>query len=420
MNDTMNDAKDTTEIAEEMDTPTVLTLPLLAMRGIVLFPGMIMHFDLAREPFVKALKAGMESDRRVVLVTQKDPLIEEPKPDDLYTVGVIAEVRQILRAPDGVTRVLVEGKERVTITSAVLESDKKDKSFYPHAEFKYAPETPLDISDPHETAAVSRCIKDIFQEYADLLPRMPKELAATVFCEQDDTKMFNEIVFNLAFDYVEKQRLLEENDWLERLKMLYQTLVDEMDILRMERKIQEKTQENLDRSQREYYLREQMHQIAEQLGESEDPAAEMETYTDAIAALPLDDASRKKLEKEAERLSRLPAASQEAFVIRSYLDTVLALPWNKSSHTKPNLKRAQAVLERDHYGLQKVKERILESIAVRTLLPEATGQILCFVGPPGVGKTSIGRSIAKALGRHYERVSPVSYTHLTLPTILRV
>ena len=299
MNDTMNDAKDTTEIAEEMDTPTVLTLPLLAMRGIVLFPGMIMHFDLAREPFVKALKAGMESDRRVVLVTQKDPLIEEPKPDDLYTVGVIAEVRQILRAPDGVTRVLVEGKERVTITSAVLESDKKDKSFYPHAEFKYAPETPLDISDPHETAAVSRCIKDIFQEYADLLPRMPKELAATVFCEQDDTKMFNEIVFNLAFDYVEKQRLLEENDWLERLKMLYQTLVDEMDILRMERKIQEKTQENLDRSQREYYLREQMHQIAEQLGESEDPAAEMETYTDAIAALPLDDASRKKLEKEA-------------------------------------------------------------------------------------------------------------------------
>ena len=162
MNDTMNDAKDTTEIAEEMDTPTVLTLPLLAMRGIVLFPGMIMHFDLAREPFVKALKAGMESDRRVVLVTQKDPLIEEPKPDDLYTVGVIAEVRQILRAPDGVTRVLVEGKERVTITSAVLESDKKDKSFYPHAEFKYAPETPLDISDPHETC---RCFQDVLRTF---------------------------------------------------------------------------------------------------------------------------------------------------------------------------------------------------------------------------------------------------------------
>ena len=217
--------------------------------------------------------------------------------------------------------------------------------------------------------------------------------------------MFNEIVFNISLDYDAKQMLLEESSLLQRLEKLYRILADEMDILRLERKLQEETQENLDRSQREYYLREQMHLIADQLGESEDPAAEMEQYTDIIDTLPLDEASRKKLEKEAERLSRLPAASQEAFVIRSYLDTVLALPWNKSSHTKPNLKRAQSVLEKDHYGLKKVKERILESIAVRTLLPEASGQILCFVGPPGVGKTSIGRSIAKALGRHYERVS---------------
>lgn len=217
--------------------------------------------------------------------------------------------------------------------------------------------------------------------------------------------MFNEIVFNISLDYDAKQMLLEESSLLQRLEKLYRILADEMDILRLERKLQEETQENLDRSQREYYLREQMHLIAEQLGESEDPAAEMEQYTDIIDTLPLDEASRKKLEKEAERLSRLPAASQEAFVIRSYLDTVLALPWNKSSHTKPNLKRAQSVLEKDHYGLKKVKERILESIAVRTLLPEASGQILCFVGPPGVGKTSIGKSIAKALGRHYERVS---------------
>lgn len=217
--------------------------------------------------------------------------------------------------------------------------------------------------------------------------------------------MFNEIVFNISLDYDAKQMLLEESSLLQRLEKLYRILAEEMDILRLERKLQEETQENLDRSQREYYLREQMHLIAEQLGESEDPAAEMEQYTDIIDTLPLDEASRKKLEKEAERLSRLPAASQEAFVIRSYLDTVLALPWNKSSHTKPNLKRAQSVLEKDHYGLKKVKERILESIAVRTLLPEASGQILCFVGPPGVGKTSIGRSIAKALGRHYERVS---------------
>lgn len=405
MSDVQKDLQEIIEKTEDNIPADVQTLPLIAMRGIVLFPGMIMHFDLAREPFVQALKAGMENERRVVLVTQKDPLTEEPKQDDLYSVGVIAEVRQVLRAPDGVMRVLVEGKERIHVVKAYLENETKDKVFYPYAECQRIPEHMPGEEASHEMTAVSRCIKGVFQEYADLLPRMPKELAATVICEQNADKMFNEIVFNLSLDYTEKQSLLEEDNWLERLKRLHQILEDELDILRIERKLQEQTQENLDRSQREYYLREQMHVIAEQLGEAEDPAAEMETYADIIAGLPLDEASRKKLEKEAERLSRLPAASQEAFVIRNYLDTVLALPWNQTSRTKPNLKRAQSVLERDHYGLQKVKERILESIAVRMLLPEASGQILCFVGPPGVGKTSIGKSIAKAMGRRYERVS---------------
>ncbi len=405
MSDVQKDLQEIIEKTEDNIPADVQTLPLIAMRGIVLFPGMIMHFDLAREPFVQALKAGMENERRVVLVTQKDPLTEEPKQDDLYSVGVIAEVRQVLRAPDGVMRVLVEGKERIHVVKAYLENETKDKDFYPYAECQRIPEHMPGEEASHEMTAVSRCIKGVFQEYADLLPRMPKELAATVICEQNADKMFNEIVFNLSLDYTEKQSLLEEDNWLERLKRLHQILEDELDILRIERKLQEQTQENLDRSQREYYLREQMHVIAEQLGEAEDPAAEMETYADIIAGLPLDEASRKKLEKEAERLSRLPAASQEAFVIRNYLDTVLALPWNQTSRTKPNLKRAQSVLERDHYGLQKVKERILESIAVRMLLPDASGQILCFVGPPGVGKTSIGKSIAKAMGRRYERVS---------------
>lgn len=405
MSDALKDLQEIIEKNEATVTADVQTLPLIAMRGIVLFPGMIMHFDLVREPFVQALKAGMEEERRVVLVTQKDPLTEEPKQDDLYSVGVIAEVRQVLRAPDGVMRVLVEGKERIHVVKAYLENETEDKDFYPHAECLQLSEIAPKKSASHEMAAVSRCIKGVFQEYADLLPRMPKELAATVLCEQDPNKIFNEIVFNLSLDYAEKQSLLEENNWLKRLKRLYQILEDELDILRIERKLQEQTQENLDRSQREYYLREQMHVIAEQLGEAEDPTAEMEEYADMIAGLPLDEASCRKLEKEAERLSRLPAASQEAFVIRNYLDTVLALPWNRSSHSKPNLKRAQSVLERDHYGLQKVKERILESIAVRMLLPDATGQILCFVGPPGVGKTSIGKSIAKAMGRRYERVS---------------
>lgn len=387
----------------QLEEITIQKLPLVAMRGTVLFPGMTMHFDLAREPFVRALQAGMDADRRVVLVSQRDPLVEEPTQKDLYSMGVIAEIRQVLRTPDGVIRVLAEGKTRVTIETAYLELG--EDMTYPQADCAVREEILPDAEKRTERTAVGRCIKDTFQQYAELLPRMPRELVASVVCEHDETKLFEHIVFNIALDYPEKQLLLEEDDWNERLKMLLQILADEIDVLHMERKLQEDTQANLDRSQREYYLREQMHLIAEQLGEGGDPASELEEYQDQIQSLPLDDASREKLEKEAERLSRLPMASQEAFVIRNYLDTVLALPWNVSTHTRVNLKRAQAVLERDHYGLQKVKERILESFAVRSLLPEATGQILCFVGPPGVGKTSIGKSIAKALGRKYERVS---------------
>lgn len=387
----------------QLEEITIQKLPLVAMRGTVLFPGMTMHFDLAREPFVRALQAGMDADRRVILVSQRDPLVEEPTQKDLYSMGVIAEIRQVLRTPDGVIRVLAEGKTRVTIEAAYLELG--EDMTYPQADCAVREEILPDAEKRTERTAVGRCIKDTFQQYAELLPRMPRELVASVVCEHDETKLFEHIVFNIALDYPEKQLLLEEDDWNERLKMLLQILADEIDVLHMERKLQEDTQANLDRSQREYYLREQMHLIAEQLGEGGDPASELEEYQDQIQSLPLDDASREKLEKEAERLSRLPMASQEAFVIRNYLDTVLALPWNVSTHTRVNLKRAQAVLERDHYGLQKVKERILESFAVHSLLSEATGQILCFVGPPGVGKTSIGKSIAKALGRKYERVS---------------
>lgn len=377
-------------------------LPLIAMRGVVVFPEMTMHFDLARETFVHALQAGMDADRRVVLVTQRDTLEEEPKTDSFYKIGVIAEVRQVLHSPDGITRVLVEGKSRVQIESVFQE---ENDDFY-RADCRIYEETPLSEANKTEWVATGRCIKDAFQQYSDLLPRMPRELVASVLCESKETKLFEYIVFNIALDYTEKQALLEEDDWQKRLTKLYQLLTEELEILRVERKLQEDTQANLDHSQREYYLREQMRVIAEQLGEdSDDPLSDLEQYADRIRELPLDDASREKLEKEANRLSRLPMASQEAFVIRNYLDTVLSLPWNQHSHASVNLKRAQNVLERDHYGLQKVKERILESFAVRALQPEATGQILCFVGPPGVGKTSIGKSIAKALGRKYERVS---------------
>ncbi len=388
-------------MSDILENTTMSVLPFIAIRGTVLFPKMTIHFDMVRVPFVKALRAGMDLNRQVILVTQKDPLVEEPAEDDLYRVGVVAEIRQILQTPDGVTRVLAEGKQRVRL----VKIEMGEEVSYPQAQFEPYPEVGTDLSPEHMTKAICRRMKDAFHHYAELVPRMPQELVAAVVCEQDPIKLFEHIVFNVAMDHPQKQQLLEESNWPERLRMLLQMLVDEIEILKIEKDLQEEAQTRMDRSQREYFLREQMHLIAEQLGDVEEPLSEMEEYIDQIQKLPLEESNRRKLEKEADRLARLPAASQEAFVIRNYLDTVLALPWNTASRSKVNLKRAENILQRDHYGLEKVKERILESFAVRVLKPEAEGQILCFVGPPGVGKTSIGKSIAKALGRKYERVS---------------
>ena len=384
-----------------MEEQTIQGLPVLAVRGIVIFPGMTIHFDMAREPFIHALNAALEADRRVVLVTQKDTLEEEPKAEDLYSVGVVAEIRQVLRTPDGVMRVLTVGKTRVRLTS-LYENHRED---FLRSDVQCIPEQPFQEEKQVERKALGRCLKNIFQKYADLLPRIPRELTASVICEEREQKLFEQIVFNMALEYPDKQRLLEEDSWEERLRMLYQMMAQELDILMVERKLRDETQDAMDRSQREYYLREQQRIIAQQLGESEGFPSENEEYQERIRSLSLDEQSQEKLLKEAKRLEMLPPASQEASVIRNYLDAVLELPWNHTSRVRVNLERAEAVLEREHYGLKKVKERILENFAVHALEPKASGQILCLVGPPGIGKTSIGKSIAKALGRKYERVS---------------
>jgi len=373
--------------------------PFIAIRGTVVFPHMTIHFDLVREQFLRALNYTVNGDQKIVLVTQREAIKENPNEEDLYTVGVLAEVRQILHTPDGITRVLAEGMTRVKLLSCNLSVE------HPTAKCVEYPMEPLAEETETLRAATSRCIKETFESYINFFPRMPKELMALIICEKSETRLFEHIVFNVMLEDDEKQKLLEMNNWDDRLMELSHILIEEMNILQLEQKIKEDAQTSIDRSQKEYFLREQMNQIAEQLGESDDPMSEVEEFQDKIDILPLDDASKEKLSKEAERLTRLPAASQEAFVIRSYLETVLDLPWQKSSRSKVNLKRAEAILERDHYGLQKVKQHILESFAVRALLPESSGQILCFVGPPGIGKTSIGKSIAKALGRQYERVS---------------
>lgn len=376
----------------------ICRLPLVAMRGVVVFPEMVMHFDVAREKSIGAVTAAYESDKKVFLVAQKDVFIEEPEMKDLYRYGVIAEVRQILKTPEGILRILVEGIQKAKLETLNVGTNYLSADVLP---VQYSTRSKI---DEVEMEAVIRAIKKQFEQYSQLFPRMPKELMIAVMCQDDPYKLFNSIIFNIGLDFYDKQKLLEENNILKRLNLLYSFLIKETEVLTLEREIQELTKEGMDRGQREYYLREQMRAIASQLGE-EDEQEEVFEYMKKIQELNLSQEDTDKLYKEAERLSKLPPASQESFVIRSYLDVVLDLPWNNSSKSKVNIEKSRNILDKDHYGMQKVKERVLESISVHALMPDVTGQILCLVGPPGVGKTSIGRSIAKALGRKYERIS---------------
>lgn len=376
----------------------ICRLPLVAMRGLVVFPEMVMHFDVAREKSINAIKAAYKSDKRVFLTAQKDVFIEEPEMKDLYRYGVIAEVRQILTTQEGILRILVEGVQKAKLETLNIGTNYISADVLP---VQYSTRSKI---DQVEIEAVMRAIKKQFDQYSQLFPRMPKELIVAVMCQDDPYKLFNSIIFNIGIDFYDKQKLLEENNILKRLNLLYSFLIKETEVLTLEHEIQELTKENMDKGQREYYLREQMRAIASQLGE-EDEQEEAFEYMKKIQELNLSEVDTDKLYKEAERLSKLPPASQESFVIRSYLDAVLDLPWNNSSKSKANIEKSRNVLNKDHYGMQKVKERVLESISVHALMPDVTGQILCLVGPPGVGKTSIGRSIAKVLGRKYERIS---------------
>ena len=374
-------------------------LPTIAMRGLVAFPGMVMHFDIAREQSVAAVQAALDGDRKVFLIAQRDVFVEEPVQKDVYTIGVVAEIRQTLKTPDNILRVLVEGMQKAKLLTL------ENEGAYLTAEVKPISDYGSGTMDEIELAAIVRSTKDIFERYSALIPRMPRELVASVLCQEDPYQLFENIAHNLNLDYTDRQMLLEENHIVMRLSMLYGFLVREVEILDVEKQIQDETKENIERGQREYYLREQMKVISAQLGEEETGTEDVDDYMARIEALKLNEECTEKLMKEADRLLKMPPYTQEAFVIRNYLDTCLELPWNKKSKTRLNIQKAQAQLDKDHYGMKKVKDRILESMSVHALTPEVTGQILCMVGPPGVGKTSIGRSIAKALGREYVRVS---------------
>ena len=369
-----------------------LILPAVAMRGLVCFPRFVMHFDVAREMSVKAVEAALKNDRLVFLTAQKDVYVEEPQEKDLYNIGVVAEIRQTLKTPDNVMRVLVEGLYRAKIKETVNENGMFVCTV------KKLPDYSREKPDPVDLTAIMRSIKDIFETYGELVPRMPKELINSIMCQNDPYKLFENIAYNMNLDFQDKQMLLEESNILSKLGMLYANIVHEVEVLEIEKQIHDEVRSNLDKNQREYYLREQMRVISSQLGE-DDSQEEAYEYMDRIYEMNLAPEITEKLIREADRLLKTSSSSQESFVIRNYLDTVLELPWNTSSKTKTDIKRAARILDKDHYGLKRVKERILESIAAYAMAPEVTGQIICLSGPPGVGKTSIGKSISKALVR---------------------
>ncbi len=375
------------------------TMPMIAMRGLVMFPKVVMHFDVSRDRSETALKAALSDDRLIFLTAQKDEMVEEPGVRDMYQVGVVAEIHQILKTPDNITRVLVEG-----IYRAKLVKLHQGEPYYV-ADVKQMSNCIVSKEDEVEYEAVMRSIKGVFEQYCRNMPKMPKEFVNSVLNEKDPMKLFELIAFNISLSVEDKQALLEENYLIARLGMLVAMLSREAEVLDIERHIQEKVNEQMNNAQKEYYLREQMKIISSMLGEDENYQDEIEEYADKIQELDFAPEIEEKLMREVDRLTKMSASSQEAFVVRNYLDTILELPWRTSTKDKTDVKKARALLDKEHYGLEKVKDRIIENIAVRALQPELKGQILCLVGPPGIGKTSIGKSIAKALGRKYARVS---------------
>lgn len=381
---------------EEQQTKVVM--PLLVLRGLVLYPQMVLHFDVGRQKSILALNEAMSSDRKIFLVAQKRLRDEEPNADSIYKVGVVAQVKQIVKSQSGTWRVLVEGMYRAKLHEVMQEA--------PYFTGVVS-EFPLRISRSTKSAmasALMRTIKELFEEYCYLSPRMPKEMVVNAMISDDPVHLVEYIAGNMQMEVVDKQAILAQSDPLRRLELLARILEEENDILSLEADIQERIKGQIDKNQREYYLREQLKAISSELGE-DDAQEENEAYLRRIEKLKFAKDIEEKLKKEVDRLSRLPSSSNEAGVIRGYLDHVLELPWNKRTVDKIDLAKAATLLDREHYGMKKVKERILELLAVRKLAPNIKGQIICLEGPPGVGKTSIARSVAKAMGRKYVRLS---------------
>ncbi|HOL01686.1 MAG TPA: endopeptidase La [Bacillota bacterium] len=371
-------------------------VPLLPLRGVIVFPCMTVPLEVGRDRSVAAVEEAMIGNRLVMLASQKQARLNEPTPADIFSIGTLAEIRQMARYPDGTIRVLVEGLERARI----LEYTQAEP-FYKVRVEDLRPFEPM----TKELEALMRAALTYFESYVRLGKKVPAEILSSIQAVQDPGRLADDIAAHLPLRPEDKQSVLEAVSVTLRLERLCAILLKEIEILELERKINTRVRKQMERTQKEYYLREQMKAIQKELGERDERQSEAEEYLQKIKEKGLPDEAEEKAIREVERLEKMPPMAAEAVVVRTYIDWLLALPWSSRTEDRLDLPEAARILDEDHYGLEKVKERILEFLAVRRLTSRPKGPILCFVGPPGVGKTSLGKSIARALGREFVRFS---------------
>lgn len=370
--------------------------PVLPLRDIVVFPHMIVPLFVGREKSVRALEDVMQDDKQILLVAQKNAAQDDPQAEDIYSVGTVSTVLQLLKLPDGTVKVLVEGVQRARI------ADYMDNPSFFEVEAELLPE---ENSEEQELEALSRSVVSQFEQYIKLNKKIPPEVLVSINQIEDGSKLADTVASHLALKISEKQELLEIESVSERLERVYSHMESEIGVLQVEKKIRNRVKRQMEKTQREYYLNEQLKAIQKELGETDDGRDEVQELEDKIAEVKLTSEAREKAMAELKKLKSMSPMSAEATVVRNYLDWLLTIPWKKRSRVKKDIKQAENVLNADHYGLEKVKERILEYLAVQQRTNKVTGPILCLVGPPGVGKTSLGKSIAKATGRNFVRMS---------------
>ena len=380
-------------------TDLIETLPVIALRGMTILPDMVIHFDVSRERSIKAIEEAMLKDQRTFLVTQRDPQVENPGSEDLYRIGTIACVKQVIKMPHSVIRVLAEGLERAELSQFHQEDP------YLEAEvIRFEKDTELQNLPESCREAMARNLGETFQMYCAENPKGGKELARQVSQEPNLEKLMSQIMINLPLFYEDKQKLLEADSLSDRYELLCLLMNKEIEVMRFKRELQEKVKNRVDKNQREYLLREELKVIREELGE-DNLLSDADHFREEVAKLKASKEVREKLDKEISRFQNMGMNSSESAVLRGYIETMLELPWDKASRDSSDLKRAEEILNEDHYGMEKVKERVLEYLAVRILTKKGSSPILCLVGPPGTGKTSIARSIARALNKKYVRIS---------------